>query len=97
MTENEKTAFQNVSRFIKLYGNKLVKEDLLIVKDFIERTEKMSDCDKCTWRDNPDMCAIGMPLDENDEPCPGYEIEPCKKCNKNPCVCYKYQQEDNEK
>jgi hypothetical protein len=45
------------------------------------------DCDSCTWRNNSEACAMGMPLDENDPVCPGYENVDCSECACNPCIC----------
>lgn len=42
-------------------------------------------CDKCTWRNNPDECALSV---GDKEPCPGHGEKTCKVCGLNPCICF---------
>jgi len=47
--------------------------------------ENCIQCDYCTWRLDPDNCAMAM----DECPCPGFDFEPCRDCELNPCHCTK--------
>lgn len=43
-------------------------------------------CDICTFRENPNNCAMGVG-DINDPICPGFSDKPCEECGSYPCIC----------